>query len=257
MKHIVMFSGGIGSWGAARAVAARHGTEHLTLLFSDTLIEDEDLYRFIDQAAASIGGRFVKIADGRTPWEVFKAERFIGNSLVDPCSKILKRNLMRKWLEDNCDPRDTTVYLGIDWTEIHRIERASERWSPWNVQAPLCEKPYYSKSELLAQLNEAGIEPPRLYSMGFPHNNCGGFCVKAGQAHFRRLLKEFPERYLEHERKEQELREFLNRDVSIMKDRTGGKTKPLSMRQFRERLLVSDGSDFDAFEWGGCGCAVD
>ncbi len=25
-----------------------------------------------------------------------------------------------------------------------------------------------------------GIEPPRLYKMGFKHNNCGGACVKAG-----------------------------------------------------------------------------
>lgn len=42
MKHVVMFSGGIGSWAAAKRVAAEHGTADLTLLFTDTLIEDAD-----------------------------------------------------------------------------------------------------------------------------------------------------------------------------------------------------------------------
>jgi hypothetical protein len=55
MKHVVMFSGGIGSWGAAKRVAASHGTECMTLLFADTKIEDPDLYRFLTDAAANIG----------------------------------------------------------------------------------------------------------------------------------------------------------------------------------------------------------
>ncbi len=56
MKHVVMFSGGLASWAAAKRVAAENGTDALVLLFSDTLMEDEDLYRFLDQAAADVGG---------------------------------------------------------------------------------------------------------------------------------------------------------------------------------------------------------
>ena len=54
MKHVVMFSGGAGSWAAAKRVAERHGTADLTLLFTDTLMEDEDLYRFLHEAAAAV-----------------------------------------------------------------------------------------------------------------------------------------------------------------------------------------------------------
>ena len=43
IKHLVMFSGGVGSWAAAKRVVERHGTEGVVLLFADTLIEDEDL----------------------------------------------------------------------------------------------------------------------------------------------------------------------------------------------------------------------
>ena len=45
MKHVVMFSSGIGSWGAGKRVAAKHGKENTILLFMDTKIEDEDNYR--------------------------------------------------------------------------------------------------------------------------------------------------------------------------------------------------------------------
>lgn len=66
-KHVVMFSGGIGSWAAAKRVAERHGTADMVLLFTDTKTEDEDLYRFIDEAAADVGAPLVKIADAERP----------------------------------------------------------------------------------------------------------------------------------------------------------------------------------------------
>ena len=53
MQHVVMFSGGAGSWMTAKRVAEKHGTDNLILLFADTLIEDEDLYRFLDEAAVT------------------------------------------------------------------------------------------------------------------------------------------------------------------------------------------------------------
>jgi hypothetical protein len=102
-------------------------------------------------------------------------------------------------------------------------------------------------------MEREGVTPPRLYGMGFHHNNCGGFCVKGGQAQFATLLREMPERYAYHERKEQELRDHLDADVAIMKDRRGGTTKPLTMRAFRERLEQQP-SLFDEDEWGACGC---
>ncbi|MBI4446905.1 MAG: hypothetical protein HY645_13490 [Acidobacteria bacterium] len=232
-------------------MAEQHGTKDLLLLFADTQMEDEDLYRFLHEAAANIGGELVKIADGRDPWQVFINCRFLGNSRVDPCSRILKRELLRRWLEQNCKPESTTVYLGIDWTEIHRFERAKRYWHPWKVAVPLCEKPYLSKPDMFQLLERAGIEPPRLYKMGFPHNNCGGFCVKAGQAQFRLLLEKMPERYHYHEAREQELRRHLRKNVAILKDRSGGKTTPLTLREFRGRVKAGLNTGND---WGGCGC---
>jgi hypothetical protein len=108
---------------------------------------------------------------------------------------------------------------------------------------------------MFEDLKKEGILAPRLYAQGFPHNNCGGFCVKAGQAHFAHLLRVNPERYAYHEAKEQEFIQMIGKDVSIMKDRTGGTTKTLTMMELRER--IEQQSEFDSFEWGGCGCSID
>lgn len=256
VQHVVMFSGGVGSWAAAKRVAAKHGTENLTLLFADTSMEDEDLYRFIDQAAANVGGTMIRLKEGRTPWEVFFDERFLGNSKVDPCSKILKRQLSNNWRDTNLEPEHDRLYVGIDWTEEHRLTRLQKIALPWRYEAPLCDPPYLTKREMIAALEAEGIRPPRLYAMGFPHNNCGGFCVKAGQANFKLLLDTMPERYRFHEQKEREIRAYLGKDVSIMTDRRGGKKKPLTMEAFRKGIQ-EQGTLFDKEEWGGFGCAID
>lgn len=254
ITRVVMFSGGIGSWAAARRVVDRHGTDGVVLLFADTLIEDADLYRFLDEAAQDIGVPLTRIAEGRTPWEVFRDVRFLGNTRVDPCSRVLKRDVIDDWLAAHCDPARTVCYVGIDWTEEHRFKRLQPRRAAegWTYEAPLCEAPYLRKDQMLAALTARGIKPPRLYALGFPHNNCGGACIKAGQAHFAHLLRVLPEVYAEWERNEDALRAQLG-DVSILRDRTGGEARPLSLREFRERLS-RQAPLFDQHEWGGCGC---
>ncbi len=291
-RRVVMLSGGAGSWGAAMRTVAEHGREGTTLLFADTLIEDEDLYRFLLEAAAQLTGAVLPddllartvaipplgemgrrrrhllaladaarealpglewIAEGRDPHEVYRDVRFLGNPRVDPCSAILKRKLMRRWLEEHRDPADTVCVLGFDWTETHRVGRAEGFWSPWRVEAPLTGKPYLWKEEVLGWMRAEGLEPPRLYAEGFSHNNCGGFCCKAGQASFALLLERRPDRYRYHEAREEELRRRLGKDVAILRDRSGGRTRPLTLREFRERLEEDPGL-YERTEWGACSC---
>jgi len=254
MMHVVSFSGGVGSFWAASRVIARHGRESVTLLFADTRMEDDDLYRFNREASEHLGVPLTVISDGRTPWGVFRDEAFIGNSRVDMCSRILKRDLLDRWHREHCLELTTTLYVGIDWTEEHRLLRLRRRKPEWRFEAPMCEAPLWDKCQMLDELRKVGIAPPLLYGLGFPHNNCGGFCIKAGQAHFAHLLRVLPERFAFHEAQEQSLRQTLG-DVAILRDRRGGKVMPLTLRQLRERIAA--GEEFDRYEWGGCGCSLD
>lgn len=98
MKHIVSYSGGIGSAMTAQLLCDEYGKENVALLFADTNMEDEDLYRFNSDLVNKLKCEFIRIADGRTVWEVFEDVKFIGNSRIDPCSKILKRELIKNYI---------------------------------------------------------------------------------------------------------------------------------------------------------------
>jgi hypothetical protein len=288
MKCVVSFSSGIGSWAAAKRCVEKHGAENVALLFADTFIEDEDNYRFLIEAAANVIGvpipdcayreipgleeiperkRVLQemadqsmreipglhwISDGRTPWEVMGDAKFIGNSRVDPCSKILKRELMAKWVKARCGGH-TEIALGIGWDEDHRIKKVIERNPGWNYTAPMCDAPFLSKAKMLEWARSEGLEPPRLYGMGFPHANCGGFCIKAGQASFAMLLKNFPERYRHHEEEEESLRAVVGNN-SILRIQRGKRKYKITLKQFRE--MIESGKDYDHLEYGGCGCAL-
>ena len=234
-KWVVQFSGGIGSWGAARRYVDAHGASGGVLLFADTRIEDPDLYRFIMQAASDIGCPLVCVADGRTPWEVYRDERFLGNSRVAHCSQVLKQKPCREWVNAHCTA-DTKIIFGIDWAESHRLAAIRHHWRPFEVVAPLCDRPCVTKTALIEAITARGIQPPRMYAEGFAHNNCGGFCCRAGHAHFRHLYKVRRDVFLEAERQEQEVIEHIGKNVTILADRKNGTKVPLTLRAFRERV---------------------
>ena len=252
-----MFSGGAASWATAKRVAQQYGTDELTLLFADTNTEDADLYRFLHQGALNVDGELVILENGgRTIWDVFRERRFLGNSRIDPCSEVLKRLPCDRWIAENCDPATTRVYVGIGWDERHRFDRLAPRKLPYIYEAPLCDPPYLTKSEILDWLRTEGIEPPRLYGLGFSHNNCGGGCVKAGHAHWEHLLRTLPDVFAEWEREEEAFREWIGRDdVTILTTSAGGAKTPLTLREFRERCESRTWDVLSLFdnEAEGCG----
>ena len=295
MKHIVFYSGGLGSWATAKRVVERHGAENVLCLFTDTLIEDADLYRFLLETTQELYGidqsdliertkdipetshetmedrkeylkqlsedanertpNFVWLNDGRDPWDVFKDVRFLGNSRLANCSHELKQKMSAKWIKDNFTPDECTLYLGIDWTEEHRTKAPRKNWAPYQVEYPMCEEPYWTKIDVAKELEQTGIKRPTLYEQGFSHNNCGGFCVRAGQGHFANLWQTKPKLYRYHEEKEQEMQDFLNRPVTILKRTRNGEKQNLSLRQLRKEL-EQGGEQVDMFDIGGCGCFV-
>jgi hypothetical protein len=255
VSRIIMLSGGIGSWAAARRVVDSRGTEDVRLLFADTKVEDQDTYRFLHDAASDLGAELVTVADGRTPFEVFHDDHFLGNSRLANCSKYLKIIPCREWLEENCDPSTTTLYVGIDWTEQHRLPAIVAGWDPYRVEAPLCDPPYRAKQQYVDDAISRGLRPPAAYAQGFPHSNClAQGCVRGGQAYWRHLLRTKPAVYLATEEQEQGIRQTeWGSGASMLRSRVGGSSKPMTLREFRH-TIEKEPELFDQDEWGGCGC---
>lgn len=253
MKRIVSYSGGLGSFMAAQLTVARYGKENTVLVFTDTKTEDEDLYRFLNETSDALGCELITLADGRNIWEVFTDVRFQGNSRIDPCSRVLKRELFRKWMESSFKPEDAVLVVGISHDEKHRMVRIKEHWAPYQVQAPLCEVKL-PKEEVLNVLDRYGIDPPRLYEQGFPHNNCGGFCVKTGQKQMKLLLEKNPERYRWHEEQQEKLFNIIGKRHGFIRKNINGEMHYLGLKEFREG--IEKGEQPDLFVENGCGCFI-
>ncbi|MFD7555233.1 hypothetical protein ACFV9E_11960 [Streptomyces sp. NPDC059835] len=235
VRHVVQFSGGVGSALSAVRVVEQHGPQNMTLLIADTQVEDPDLWRFSREFSDLIEVPLTIVADGRTPWQLFHDVRFLGNDRLAPCTRHLKQIPCRTWMQENAPPETSVAYIGIEPTKKDRPRAAAitRNWAPWRVEYPLLDGPDRTKPELLNELRSLGIRPPRLYDLGFEHNNCGGMCVRAGQRQWKRLLTIFPDRYAHAEEQEEALRSHLNKDVSILKRQRGTATIPLTLRDLR------------------------
>ena len=176
--HVVMYSGGVGSWAAAKRVAERYGTDRLVLLAADTKSEHEDWYRFVAESAENVGGRLVMVSAGLDIWELAEQQRAIPNSRLAFCSRILKHQVLDAWCDEHAP--DCVRFFGFDWTEAHRIDAVRARHTG-AVDAPLLWEPKVDKPDLLRWLAAEGLTVPAAYQNGMPHNNCLRYgCVKGG-----------------------------------------------------------------------------
>ena len=89
MRGVVYYSGGVASYIAAkRAKAAGYDC---TLLFTDTRTEDASLYEFVKAGAEHLDLPLVWLDQGMDVWGAFRKAKYIGNTRIDPCSRMLKR----------------------------------------------------------------------------------------------------------------------------------------------------------------------
>ena len=249
------FSGGVSSYVAAKRVIDKYGKDDVIMLFCDTLIEDEDLYRFNKDTEQSFGLDLTVIADGRDPFQLFKDERYLGNAQRGICSLRLKRDLADNWVKDRFRDDECIQYFGLDYSEMHRIERLTDRKLPYQCNYPLIWKPVLTKEQIFEIVKGDGIEIPRLYKWAY-HNNCGGGCVKAGISHWRDLFLNMPERFKWWEDKKQELRAFPEKPVTITNYMEKGKKINITLAELRQQWEKQPSLFDGLFEYGGCGCAV-
>lgn len=214
---------------------------------------------------------FIYDADGRGTWDIFVDVGFLGNTRIDPCSRILKRERSSLYIHENFLPQDTDIAIGIDWTESDRHTTAKPNWEPYNLIAPLIDfnidKDEYEKHVF----SVTGIEKSSRYELGLPHDNCGGFCVKAGLGHYKLLLKNDRDSYLYHEQKLEDTIDKIGR-YPFLRKTVNGTLHYITLREYRiyletgnlyvdNKLILCNGEVDDMKEWdeidfGGCGCAI-
>lgn len=174
----VWFSCGAASAVAAKQTIRRYGNiAKIRVLNNPVAEEDSDNRRFLKDVEAWLG---IPIEDVRNPdfWDasaetVWDKVSFMAGPKGAPCTKFLKKRARQTWEYNN--HADWHV-LGFTAEEEKRHERfvLSERE---NVLPVLIEGEI-TKQNCYDILRDAGLELPRIYSLGYPNANCIG-CVKA------------------------------------------------------------------------------
>lgn len=240
MRVIVALSGGKASAFCADWALKNFPKEDVVFYFNDTLWEHPDLYRFLDDLEEYYDHPIFRDTDGRTPEEIFVDKRYLGNSRAAPCSVFLKAKRMQEFYQDG----DVLVF-GIGNHERERATRliqvyqlVAAKTGKWcSLRFPLIED-NISREEVQWFVDATGLETPELYRLGFDHNNCSGGCVRAGKKHWKLLLDVLPDVYAQREAMENRMRQFLGKDVTIIKDET--------LEHFRLRVQAKEEMIFDA-----------
>jgi len=257
MNHVISFSTGLSSALTVERVLKRYGRAYV--VFMDTLIEDEDNYRFSQQMQVRWrklypGMMFVTLREGRQPYQVSSDENMIFNQRRHPCTRILKIEQFMSWIKTL--PTPPTIHIGISFDEVHRCKAITCNYNAagYEVDYPLLWRPIEHRPLTEVSRTDWGIEPPRMYEQGYSHANCGGRCVAQGIGDWVRTLTHYPERFAEVEEWERQMRQRPGLDkYAICRDQSSGKVKGRTLEEIRINHENSTEGQLALFDFvGGC-----
>jgi 3'-phosphoadenosine 5'-phosphosulfate sulfotransferase (PAPS reductase)/FAD synthetase len=189
-KIICWWSGGITSAVACKtALDLFGGKNQCRVIMIDTGNEDEDTYRFkIDcekwfkqpiEVITEIGKDYESIQD---VWTKHKSLNVATGAI---CSTQLKRRVREKWQDQN--EYDYQIFgFEFDKKECNRAIGLHKNHPKAKGIYPLLMMAY-DKDDCLRIVQDAGIEIPKMYQLGFRNNNCFKTgCVQGGIGYWQR-----------------------------------------------------------------------
>jgi len=224
MKDIICWwSGGITSAVACKLAIDLYGREKCRVVMIDTHNEHPDTYRFKDdcekwyglfiETITAVGEKYDSIQD------VWVKNQSLNVATGAICSTILKRRVREKW-------QRTTEYkyqifgFEFDKKEFNRALGLTKNHSKANPIYPLLMFGY-GKDDCLRIVEDAGIEVPLMYLLGFRNNNCFETgCVQGGVGYWQKMRRDFPEKFDKMAAMEHALTNLKGKPVCMLKDQS-------------------------------------
>lgn len=204
------------SCGAASAVATKLAiTEHkdrpVVIAYCDTGAEHHDNKRFLAECEKWFDHKITILKSKKydSVWDVFEKTRYLAGVNGARCTVEMKK-LVR---EEFQDAQGDLQIFGMDSSEANRALRLRDGISEIVTDFPLINRSM-SKPICLGIIQQAGIELPEMYKLGFRNNNCIG-CVKGQAGYWNRIRKHFPAVFERMSAMEQDL------DVALCKTYAG------------------------------------
>ena len=226
-KIICWWSGGITSAVACKIAIDLFGLQSCSIVMIDTLNEHEDTYRFKSDCEKWYGKNIEVITDIGKKYEsiqdVWIKKKSLNVATGAICSTELKRRVRERWQKEN--EYDHQVFgFEFDKKEFNRALGISVNHPKAKPIFPLIMFGY-DKDKCIQIVQEAGIEIPLMYQLGFKNNNCFGTgCVQGGIGYWKKMQVEFKDKFDKMAEMEHNLTDLKGSPVTMLKDQ-GAKAK--------------------------------
>ncbi|MFA6051536.1 MAG: hypothetical protein WC762_02995 [Methylobacter sp.] len=182
------------SCGAASAVATKlaisdnNGKLPIVIAYTEIAEEHQDNKRFLSDCEKWFGQEIIVLRNEKykgSAKEVYRKERFLVGPTGAACTRLLKRQTRVLFEEE-----DDYQVFGFTAEENDRASDFKDRNGYVKGLFPLIDRGLV-KSDCLAMIEDAGIELPFMYKLGYRNNNCIG-CVKGGAGYWNKIRVDFP-----------------------------------------------------------------
>ena len=193
MQRIVCwFSCGAASAVATKLALATYGLTHEIVIARCVVREEhQDNDRFAADCEKWFGMPITNMIsadyDGSV-YNVITKRKYISGNEGAPCTMLLKKKVR----EDFQRPDDKHVF-GYCAEEQVRYDDFLDA-NNIDCEAPLIDR-QLSHANCLAMIQDAGIELPTMYKLGYQHNNCIGCVKSSGAGYWNKIKLDFPERF--------------------------------------------------------------
>lgn len=224
MKVICWWSGGITSAVACKKAIEIYGKKNCDVIMIDTKNEDDDTYRFKKdcekwygikiKVLTAIGDGYKSIEDC---WEKHVSLN-VANGAI--CSFKLKRVVREKYEKKNPNFNHQVFGFEFEKKEFNRAMSLTMNHSNAKPIFPLLMLGL-NKTDCLKIVEDANIKIPNAYLYGFNNNNClKTGCVQGGVGYWKKIQKEFPEKFEKMALIEHKLTDKKGQPVTMLKDQS-------------------------------------
>lgn len=220
-KIICWWSGGVTSAVACHLAIQIFGLDRCVFIMLDTRNEDEDTYRFKEDCEKWYGKEIQAFTrEGYNSiedvWDRYSSLNVAHGAI---CSTVLKRELREK-IQKDIDYEFQVFGFEFDKSEFNRAKSISMQHPKSRPIFPLLMFGY-DKKKCLEIVQEAGIEVPRAYSMGYHNNNClKTGCVQGGIGYWQKRKIDDPESFYAMAEREHRYTNEKGKPVTMLKDQS-------------------------------------
>lgn len=216
---VCWFSGGVTSAVACHEAIKLYGKENVRVIFIDTRNEHEDLYRFLEDCERwyDIPIEHLTNPKYKSIEEVWYKYLSLNVATGAICSSELKRAVREKFQRENSY---SFQVFGYDIDEPKRAKAMTKNYP--DARAVYLLMLYgLTKKDCIEIVQNAGIEIPVGYKMGYKNNNClRTGCTQGGIGYWQLVEVKEPPKFDYMANVEHELTDLAGKPVTMLKDQS-------------------------------------